>query len=104
MAFRTSLLLLFLGAATAAEAKYTAAIEADTLVLTGNGQGDTLAIRLTPGDPTHLDVDVGNDGIADFSFDRALFSAISIAAGSGPDTILVDESNGLFTDEKLTID
>jgi hypothetical protein len=111
MSFRPSLMLLLLGVSTAAllpsgraEAKYTAELNADTLVLTGNGQGDTLAVRLTPGDPTHVDVDVSNDGTADFSFDRSLFSAISISAGSGPDTILIDESFGAFTDEKIVID
>jgi len=111
MSFRPSLILLLLGVAGAgllpggrAEAKYTAELNADTLVLTGNGQGDTLAVRLTPGDPTHLDIDVGNDAMVDFSFDRSLFTAISISAGSGRDTILIDESFGTFTDEKLTID
>src|SRR5262245_27563954 len=102
--FRVSLLLLALAVAGAAEAKYTAALNADTLVLTGNGAGDSVAIRLTPGDPTHLDVDVNIDGTADFTFDRALFSTISIAAGSGRDTIVVDETNGPFTDEKILID
>ena len=111
MWLRASLILLLSGGSIAAllpagraEAKYTAEVNADTLVLTGNGQGDTLAVRLTPGDPTHLDIDVGNDGTADFSFDRSLFSAISISAGSGRDTILIDESSGTFTDEKITID
>jgi len=109
MSFRLVLLLLAVSTAALlsggrAEAKYTAEINADTLVLTGNGQGDSLAVRLTPGDPTHLDVDVGNDGTADFSFDRSLFSAISITAGGGRDTILVDESFGAFTDEKILID
>ena len=111
MSFRPSLVLLLLGVSTAtllpglrAEAKYTAELDADTLVLTGDGKGDTLAVRLTPGDPTHLDVDVSNDGTADFSFDRSLFSAISILAGAGRDTILIDETAGAFTDEKIVID
>ena len=103
MSFRSTLLLvLFL--ASGAEAKYTAQIDADTLVLTGNGASDALAIRLTAGDPTHLDVDVDDDGTADFTFDRSLFSAITISAGAGKDTVRVDEQNGPFTDEKITID
>ena len=111
MSFRPSLVLLLLGVSTAtllpglrAEAKYTAELDADTLVLTGDGKGDTLAVRLTPGDPTHLDVDVSNDGTADFSFDRSLFSTVSISAGAGRDTILIDETVGAFTDEKIVID
>jgi Ca2+-binding RTX toxin-like protein len=102
-------LLLGVGAATLvparrAEAKYTAELQADTLVLTGDGKGDTLALRLAAGDPTQLEVDVKNDGTADFAFDRSLFTAISITAGAGRDTILVDETNGAFTDESLVID
>ena len=111
MTFWLSLLALLLGVSTAtlfparrAEAKFTAEVKDDTLVLTGDNKGDTLALRLTAGDPTHLDVDVSNDGTADFSFDRSLFTKISIAAGAGRDVILVDEVNGQFTDESLTID
>src|SRR5262245_16917810 len=111
MSFRPSLLLLALAIASAAllpgaraAAKYAAEVNADTLVLTGNGEADALAVRPTPGDPTHLDVDVDDDGTADFTFDRSLFSAISISAGGGRDTVRIDESAGTFTDEKILID
>jgi Ca2+-binding RTX toxin-like protein len=109
--FWWTFLVLILGVSTAtlfparrAEAKYTAEVDGDTLVLTGDNKGDALAVRLTAGDPTHLDVDVGDDGTVDFNFDRSLFTAISIHAGAGRDTIRIDETNGLFTDEAITID
>ncbi|HTO53923.1 MAG TPA: calcium-binding protein [Myxococcota bacterium] len=111
MTFWWSLLVLILGVSTAtlfptsrAEAKYTAQVDGDSLVLTGDNKGDALAVRLTAGDPTHLDIDVGDDGTADFNFDRSLFTAIAIHAGAGRDTIRIDEANGLFTDEAITID
>src|SRR5262249_31773765 len=51
-----------------------------------------------------LEVDVGDDGTADFSFDRSKFSSIVIDAGAGDDIVRMDESNGVFTnDEQITI-
>ena len=88
-----------------ADAAFSAQVSNGTLIITGNGASDQLALRLQAGVPTMLQVDVGDDGSADFSFDRATFDAITVDAGSGDDTVRIDEVNGVFTDtETTTID
>ncbi len=54
------------------------------------------------GAPTILQVDIGNDGYADFVFGRSDFNCIVVNAGGGDDTILIDELNGVFTDTEAT--
>ena len=76
----------------------------DTLtVITGSGH-DRLALRLAPGAPGTLDVDLGDDGSADRSFDRSTFSRVTVILGSGNDTFRVDQVNGAFADEALSVD
>ncbi len=76
-----------------------------TLTITGNGASDQLALRLQAGVPTTLQVDVGDNGSADFSFDRATFDRIVVNAGGGDDLVRIDQVNGVFTDtEATTID
>jgi Ca2+-binding RTX toxin-like protein len=70
-------------------------VKADTLRITGDATAGRLALRLRPGSPTALDVDVGADGTADFGFDRSTFTAIDVRAGAGDD--------GSFPDELVTI-
>lgn len=50
-----------------------------------------------PGNPGVLQVDVGNDGSADFSFKRAHIAKIIVSARGGGDDMRIDESNGAFT-------
>ena len=45
-----------------------------------------------------LQVDVGDDGSADFTFARAEIAKISVDGGNGDDVVRIDESNGVFTD------
>src|SRR5262245_4322177 len=89
--------------AGSALAAYTAKAQAGTLTITGDGASDTLALRLQTGSPNTLVVDVDEDGTADFSFDRTMFTAIDVHAGGGDDEVRVDQSGGAFTDEALTI-
>ena len=84
-------------------AAYTARVQAGTLKITGDSAGDKLALRLQPGSPTTLQVDVGDDGTADFSFDRSAFTAVDVQAGAGDDQVRIDESGGAFTDEAVTM-
>jgi predicted ester cyclase len=84
-------------------AAYTARVQAGTLRITGNAASDKLALRLDPGSPTTLQLDVGEDGTADFSFDRSTFTAIDVEAGAGDDEVRIDESGGSFTDETVTM-
>ena len=88
---------LAFGAAPALAA-YQAQVQNGTLQITGNRASDKLALRLAPGDPNTLQVDVGEDGTADFGFDRSPFSAINVQGGGGNDKIRIDQSNGTFTD------
>ena len=85
-------------------ASYTAQIVGGTLQVTGNGASDRLSLRLQFGVPTVLEVDVGDNGTADASFDRSLFTAINVSAGGGNDRVRIDQVNGAFTDEAVTID
>jgi hypothetical protein len=89
-------------AAERANAGYTARVNNDTLTLTGNGASDQLALRLQAGVPTTLQVDIGDNGSADLSFDRAAFDRIVVNAGGGNDRVRMDEANGVFTDTETT--
>jgi hypothetical protein len=98
-----AILLAGLGfAADRADAAFSAQVNYGTLTITGNGASDRLALRLQAGVPTTLQVDVGDNGSADFSFDRATFNAITVNAGSGDDRVRIDEANGVFTDTEAT--
>src|SRR4051794_29575590 len=85
-----------------AHAAYKASVQNGTLRVNGDRASDKLALRL--GSPTTLQVDVGEDGSADFEFDRSTFDAIHVDAGSGDDEVRIDQSGGTFTDEAVTID
>ncbi|HEY5878321.1 MAG TPA: hypothetical protein VIU11_05395 [Nakamurella sp.] len=88
----------------AAAATGSAFVLNDTLtVSTGSGH-DRLALRLAAGAPGTLEVDFDDNGSADRSFDRNTFSAITVFLGSGNDTFRVDQVNGAFADEALSID
>jgi Ca2+-binding RTX toxin-like protein len=86
-----------------ASAAYTARVQNGTLRVVGDGASDKLALRLAPGLPSTLQVDVGDDGTADFAFDRSTFTAIDVEAGAGDDTVRVDQVNGLLTDNAITL-
>ncbi len=81
---------------------HSARIVDGCLRILGTVLSSDLAIRLQPGVPTVLQVDVGNDGSADFSFDRSQFDCIVIDAGGGDDIVWIDEQNGVFTDTEST--
>src|SRR6266700_102429 len=75
------------------------------LTIEGTEAGDRIALRLQAGDPGVLQVDVGDDGSADFSFERARVTSIAVDAAAGDDSVRIDESNGSFTDSiPTTID
>jgi Ca2+-binding RTX toxin-like protein len=90
--------------ADSARADYTAEVQGGTLTLTGDAASEELVLRLAPGAPGTLEADVGGDGTADHSFDRATFTTIDVLARGGDDQVRVDQQSGAFTDEFLTID
>src|SRR5207248_7664919 len=68
------------------------------LTIEGTEASDKIALRLRAGDPGTLEVDVGDDGSADFSFDRNKITKIDVDARTGDDLVRIDDSNGAFTD------
>ncbi len=79
----------------------TAQVKAGTLQINGDAASDKLA--LTPVSPTTLAVDVGEDGTADFSFDRSTFTAVDVNARGGDDQVDILRGAG-GTLENVTID
>jgi hypothetical protein len=90
-------------AGPAAAATTSATVENGTLTITGTSGSDQLALRLRSGDPNVLEVDFGDDGSAEHSIDRSTFDAIVVQLGAGNDSFRVDQTNGTFADEALTV-
>src|SRR5262245_43113637 len=65
------------GPASAAQVP-SASVANDTLTINGTQASELLALRLQAGAPGILQVDFGDDGTAEFSFDRATFSHIDV--------------------------
>jgi hypothetical protein len=68
------------------------------LTIKGTKASEKIALRLQAGDPSALQVDVGDDGSAEFSFWRDTITKLDVRAQAGNDVVRVDESNGAFTD------
>src|SRR6266496_293538 len=68
------------------------------LTIEGTDASDRIALRLQAGYPGVLQVDVGDDGSADFSFERDRIAKIAVDGRAGDDLVRIDESNGVFTD------
>ena len=68
------------------------------LTIKGTKASDKITLRLQAGQPNILQVDVGDDGTPDFSFDRSTVTKIAVNARSGNDVVRIDETNGAFTD------
>ena len=77
-------------------------LENGLLRVDGSNASDRIALYLEAGNPGVVQVDFGDDGSAEFSFQRAEIRGISINAGNGDDAVRIDESNGLFTDTAPT--
>jgi Ca2+-binding RTX toxin-like protein len=64
------------------------------LRIKGSDASDRIALRLKAGEPCVLQVDVGDNGSADFSFERAKIAEIAVNGGAGGDLVRIDESSG----------
>jgi Ca2+-binding RTX toxin-like protein len=83
----------------------TAVLRRGVLTVTGTPGDDRIALRLKNGDTNVIQVDAGDDGTADFSFNRAGVTKIAVSAGAGNDSVRIDEVFGAFTDSiPTTID
>ncbi len=85
--------------AAAAAPTLGATVTDGTLRISGSRSSDRIALRVSSVDRTQLQVDVGNNGSADRTFDLGTFDAIDVEAGNGNDTVLID---GTFTTTKAT--
>jgi hypothetical protein len=85
------------GNAAPHESKGTS-LENGVLTVTGTNASDNIALRLQAGQPGTLQVDLGDDGSADFSFARAAVAKIALDGGNSGDRLRIDESNGVFGD------
>jgi hypothetical protein len=83
----------------------TAEIDGTTLTVTGTGDADRIALRLAAADANQLEVDFGDNGSADFTFNRATFNQIVVLTLGGNDEFrVIDAANSNFADEALTVD
>jgi Ca2+-binding RTX toxin-like protein len=69
-----------------------------TLEVKGSGEKDAVALRLKAGDPNRIQIDVGNDDVADFSVPRQHVKRLAVRARGGDDLVRIDDANGVFTD------
>ncbi len=76
----------------------SALVNQGTLEVRGSSHADAVALRLKAGDPTQVQVDVGDDRTADFTFARSGLSAINASMRAGNDSLRIDDTNGAFTD------
>jgi hypothetical protein len=98
-----ALLLLSVAAIPAAASPTAKAGVADgTLSIAGGPRAEQIALRLSALDPNQLQVDLGDNGSAEFSFDLGTFRVIEVAAGNGDDTVRIDQVNGAFTTTEST--
>ena len=68
-----------------------------TLRISGSPRADNIVFCLSALDANQLQVDVGDDGSSDKTFDIATLRAIDVEAGNGNDTVRIDQLNGAFT-------
>ena len=74
-----------------------------TLRVSGTPFADRFALRVSRTDPNQLELDIGDDGTADDTFDLASFSTIDVDANGGDDFVRLDTANGAFTTAKPTL-
>jgi Ca2+-binding RTX toxin-like protein len=86
-----------------ASASPSASVAYGTLTVVGTSANDEITLALAAGDPNTLQVDFGPSGPAVQSFDRSTFGAISVFLRSGDDQFAVQQANGAFADEALTV-
>jgi Ca2+-binding RTX toxin-like protein len=91
--------LIALGLAATADARYTSNVPDGTLLVQGDEESDNLTIRSRA---DNLEV-VDADGIVDYSVKRAAVQSIRVEMGAGDDQITIDDSQGTFTDTIPTL-
>jgi len=100
-----TLLLLTIAAAPVAAAPpaLRSRISDGTLRIFGSPLADQITLRQSAVDRNQLDVDLGNDGSTDQSFDLTGVDALDVNAGGGDDTVRIDDVNGAFSARIATV-
>jgi Ca2+-binding RTX toxin-like protein len=87
---------------TKTKQKVKADIRRGQLNVLGTAKSDKISLRLKPGNKSRLQVDVGGNGSAEFTFKRSAFNRIVVHGASGADAISIDERFGVFTNTEAT--
>jgi len=82
--------------------KVEAGIRRGQLNILGTAKSEKITLRLKPRDRSRLQVDVGGNGSAEFTFNRSAFSRIVVHGASGADALSIDERFGVFTNRAAT--
>jgi Ca2+-binding RTX toxin-like protein len=82
--------------------KVKAGIRRGQLNVLGTARSDKITLRLKPGNKSRLQVDVGGNGSAEFTFKRAAFKRIVVRGASGADALSINERFGVFTGSEAT--
>jgi Ca2+-binding RTX toxin-like protein len=89
-------------AKTKQKPKVKAFIHRGQLNVLGTAANDKITLRLKPGNQSRLQVDVGSNGSAEFTFKRSAFRRIVVHTRPGSDAMTIDESHGPFTNTEAT--
>jgi Ca2+-binding RTX toxin-like protein len=82
--------------------KVEASIRRGQLNVLGTAKSERIALRLKPGNKSRLQVDVGANGFAEFTFNRSAFNRIAVHGASGADALSINESFGVFANTEAT--
>ena len=82
--------------------KVNASIRHGQLNVLGTAKSDKITLRLKPRAKSRLQVDVGSNGSAEFTFKRSAFNRIVVHGASGADALSINESYGVFTGSEAT--
>jgi len=87
---------------TKTKPKVEAGIRRGQLNVLGTAKSDKITLRLKPGNKSRLQVDVGGNGSAEFTFKRSAFNRIVVRGASGADALSINERFGVFTNTEAT--
>jgi Ca2+-binding RTX toxin-like protein len=87
---------------TKTKPKVKASIRRGQLNVLGTAANNRITLRLKPGNKSRLQVDVGGNGSAEFTFRRSAFNRIVVRGAAGADALSINESHGVFTGSEAT--
>ncbi|MFL5931139.1 MAG: beta strand repeat-containing protein [Gaiellaceae bacterium] len=90
------------GATQVKKPKVRAGISGGQLSVFGTAKNDRITLRLKPGNKARLQVDVGGNGSAEFTFRRSAFNHIVVRGAAGADALSINERYGTFTASEAT--